>query len=371
MKYYLIAGETSGDLHGANLIQAIKKQDANAEFRFWGGDLMLKHNSNIVKHYKETAFMGITDVLLNINKIFKNIKICKQDILNFKPDAVILIDYPGFNLRIAKFAKEQGFQTHYYISPKVWAWNVKRAFKIKKYVDYLYSILPFEINFYKPFQVEPDYIGNPLCDAIEQYAFDPDFVSKNQLKKPYIALLPGSRTSELKHILPKMLEVVSNFHNYQFVLAGAPHFSDELYQSYIKDLNVVLIKGKTYDVVKHAHAALVCSGTATLETALLNCPQVVCYKFSNLSYQIGKLVIKVKFISLVNLILNRMAVKELIQNDLNKEQISKALSLILEGEERTRQIEDYQELKTIVGDSGASLRAANLIVQRTKALHQN
>lgn len=365
MKYYLIAGEASGDLHGSNLMKHILNFDPQAEFRFWGGDLMKEQGGTMVKHYRETAFMGLTDVLLNIGKIFKFLKVCKADILQFKPDALILIDYPGFNLKMAAFAKENGIPTHYYISPKVWAWNTKRAYKIKKNVDYLYSILPFETEFYKPFGVRPDYIGNPLCDAIESYPFDTEFKSKNVLNKPYIALLPGSRMSELKHVLPTMIATRKLFKDYDFVLAGAAHISDDIYQSYIKDENIRLIKGKTYDVLNNAHAALVCSGTATLETALLNCPQVVCYKFSRLSYEIGKLVIKVKFISLVNLIMDRKLVNELIQVDYTPETTARELKKILDGPEREAMLKSYAALRIKVGEPGASKRAAQLIVNRT------
>jgi lipid-A-disaccharide synthase len=367
MKYYLIAGEASGDLHGSNLIKHIKHLDADADIRFWGGDLMLTQGGERVKHYRETAFMGITDVLKNLGKIKAFIKECKVDILNFKPDAVILIDYPGFNLRIAKFAKEHHFTTHYYISPKVWAWNTKRAYKIKKSVDYLYSILPFENAFYKPYGIEPDYVGNPLCDAIETYPFESDFKAKHKLVKPVIALLPGSRMSELKHILPEMLKVVPSFPDYQFVLAGAEHIDDQIYQSYIGEIDVRLIKGKTYDVLANSEAALVCSGTATLETALLNCPQVVCYRFSKLSYRIGKLVIKVKYISLVNLILDAKVVAELIQDDMNSKNMAKELKLVLEGESRRKQLNSYAALKIKVGKSGASARVAQFVVERTKS----
>lgn len=366
MKYYLIAGEASGDLHGANLMKYIAEKDPNAEFRFWGGDLMKARGGEMVMHYRETAFMGLSDVLLNINKIFKFIKLCKADILAFKPDALILIDYPGFNLRIAAFGKENRIPTHYYISPKVWAWNTKRAYKIKKNVDYLYSILPFETEFYKPFGVQPDYIGNPLCDAIQSYPFDSNFKQNNGLEKPYVALLPGSRMSELKHLLPTMVATRKMFPEYEFVLAGAAHISDDIYKSYIHDEDIKLIKGKTYDVVFNAQAALVCSGTATLETALLNCPQVVCYKFSRLSYQIGKLVVKVKFISLVNLIMDRKLVTELIQVDYTPEKTAGELKKILDGPDRDAMLKSYAALRIKVGDPGASKRAAELIVTRTR-----
>ncbi|MCC6818988.1 MAG: lipid-A-disaccharide synthase [Bacteroidia bacterium] len=365
MRYYLIAGEASGDLHGANLMKNILNTDPHAEFRFWGGDLMFAQGGHRVMHYNETAFMGLSDVILNIRKIFKFLKFCKQDILEFKPDALILIDYPGFNLKIATFAKNHKIPTHYYISPKVWAWNTKRALKIRRDIDYLYSILPFETDFYKSYGVKPDYIGNPLCDAIESYPFDNDFKAKHGLNKPYIALLPGSRMSELKHVLPTMLATRDKFKDYEFVLAGANHISDDIYKSYLSNYDVRLIKGQTYDVLNHAHAALVCSGTATLETALLNCPQVVCYRFSNLSYQIGKLVIKVKYISLVNLIMDRKLVSELIQGDFTPENTARELKKILDGPDREAMLKSYAALRIKVGAPGASQRAAELIVKRT------
>jgi len=368
MKYYLIAGEASGDLHGSNLMRQIKTSDPNAEFRFWGGDLMKEQSENMVVHYRETAFMGLSDVLLNLNKISNLLKKCKKDILEFKPDALILIDYPGFNLRIAKFAKVLRIKTHYYISPKVWAWNTNRAFKIKRDVDYLYTILPFETEFYAKFNMKVDYVGNPLCDSIENYSFNANFKTDYGIAKPYIALLPGSRMSELKHVLPTMLETIKNFPEYDFILAGANHIADEVYKSYCEGYPVKLIKGLTYDVVKNAQAALVCSGTATLETALLNCPQVVCFRFSKLSYFIGRLVIKVKYISLVNLIMDKAVVEELIQDDFNESKINSSLRKMLSGSSRLDMIQSYAALKIKVGTSGASERTAKLIVGRTQIL---
>lgn len=366
MKYYLIAGEASGDLHGSNLMKHIKANDPQAIFRFWGGDLMKAEGGEMVRHYRETSFMGLSDVILNIRKISQFMKECKQDLLDFKPDALILIDYPGFNMRIAEFAKKNKIPTHYYISPKVWAWNTKRAYKIKKFVDHLYTILPFETEFYKPFGVKPDYVGNPLMDAIENFPFNPDFKAEHQLNRPYIALLPGSRMSELKHVLPTMLSVIDQYPDHDFVLAGAAHISDEIYASYTGPHRVKLIKGKTYDVVRNAEAALVCSGTATLETALLRCPQVVCYRFSNLSYAIGRLVVKVKYISLVNLIMDRKVVAELIQNNYNKKTVVQELNAILKDPGRREMMNSYAALGIKVGASGASERAAGLIVKRSK-----
>jgi len=365
MKYYLIAGEASGDLHGSNLMKQIKASDSKAEFRFWGGDLMQEQDKNLLVHYRETAFMGLSDVLLNLNTIRKFLKKCKADILHFNPDALIFIDYPGFNLRIAKFAKENKFKTHYYISPKVWAWNTGRALKIKRDIDFLYTILPFETEFYAKFNMKVDYVGNPLCDSISNYDFNNNFNADQQISRPYIALLPGSRMSELKHVLPTMLKTIKNFPEFDFILAGANHIPNNIYESYCAGYPVKIVKGLTYDVLKNANAALVCSGTATLETALLNCPQVVVFRFSKLSYFIGKLLIKVKYISLVNLILNKPVLEELIQDEFNESKIISALSKILNGPKRLEMIQSYAALKIKVGNSGASERAASLIVSRT------
>lgn len=366
MKYYLIAGEASGDLHGSNLMKQIKASDSKAEFRFWGGDLMQEQDKNLLVHYRETAFMGLSDVLLNINTIRRFLKKCKEDILHFNPDALIFIDYPGFNLRIAKFAKENKFKTHYYISPKVWAWNTGRALKIKRDIDFLYTILPFETAFYAKFNMKVDYVGNPLCDSISNYDFNTNFKVDQQISRPYIALLPGSRMSELKHVLPTMLKTIKNFPEFDFILAGANHIPNNIYESYCAGYPVKIVKGLTYDVLKNANAALVCSGTATLETALLNCPQVVVFRFSKLSYFIGKLLIKVKYISLVNLILNKPVLEELIQDEFNESKIVSALSKILSGPKRLEMIQSYAALKIKVGNSGASERTAKLIVSRTQ-----
>ncbi len=368
MKYYIIAGEPSGDLHGSNLMLHLKQLDKNAEFRFWGGDLMQKEGGTMVKHYRETAIMGITEVIKNIFKIFSFIRLCKNDIMQYSPDAVILIDYPGFNMRIAKFAHKAGFTTHYYISPKVWAWNTKRAYKIKKYVSELYTILPFETEFFKQFGVNPNYVGNPLCDAISSYSFEENFKAKHKINKPIIALLPGSRMSELKFILNSMLDMVKYYPDYQFVLAGANHISDSIYTDFIDDKNVILLKNQTYDILTNANAALVCSGTATLETALLNCPQVVCYRFSKLSFFIGKLVVKVPYISLVNLIMKKRLVPELLQDDLNDKKIKYELDKILSEDGAKQQKIGYAALKIKVGEAGASKRVATLIYEKTHQL---
>ena len=366
MKYYIIAGEASGDLHGANLMKQIKLSDPNAEMRFWGGDLMLQESDQMVTHYKETAFMGITDVLLNLRSIQKLFKRCKQDLLAFKPDALVLIDYPGFNLKMAQFAKKHGITTHYYISPKVWAWNTKRAWKIKACVDFLYSILPFEKAFYEPYKINLSYVGNPICDAIAAHSINDQIFEQHGINKPVIALLPGSRMGELKYILPIMLEAVRPYTNHQIVLAATQAIEDSVYTEFCKHHDVKIIKGATYDIVKKAQAALVCSGTATLETALLNCPQVVCYRFGKISYWIGRMVIKVKYISLVNLILDKLAIPELIQDDLNTQTIQSQLDpLLIDSPTRLKMIQDYAALKIKVGGPGASALTGQLIAERT------
>ena len=366
MKYYLIAGERSGDLHGANLLKGIKANDPNAEFRGWGGDMMQAEGMELVTHYKDTAFMGFLEVALNLHKISGFLKKCKADILNYKPDVVILIDYPGFNLRIAAFAKKEGIKTFYYISPKVWAWNQKRALKIKQNVDKMFVIFPFEIDFYKKFDYEVDYVGNPLMDAIEAFHPDPNFKVKHNLHtdKPVIALLPGSRKQEIIGMLDLMLSVQPHFPEYQFVIAGVKNLPSSLYEKYLSEGKGSIVYEATYDVLSIAEAALVTSGTATLETALLNIPEVVCYKTSGFSYAIAKRLIRVKFISLVNLIMDKLVVKELIQDDLNEQMIVNELKAILPGgAKRVQQLEDYKKLQELVGGSGASERAGGLMVK--------
>ncbi|GAO31821.1 lipid-A-disaccharide synthase [Geofilum rubicundum] len=284
MKYYIIAGEASGDLHASNLMRALKKYDAMAHFRFWGGDLMAAEGGQMVKHYRETAYMGLFEVLMNLRAIFRNFKWCEKDVLAYQPDVVILVDYPGFNLRMAKFAKLQGFKTFYYIAPKIWAWNTRRALKIKKYVDKVFTILPFETDFYARFNVPVVYSGNPLMDAIDNRPHKEEgrqaFTQRIGLPdKPIIALLAGSRRQEIDRLLPDMMEMIPHFPDFQFVIAGAPSFSMADYEPYLsgKDrLSVVF--GQTYNLLENAHVALVTSGTATLEAGLLKCPQVVCYK---------------------------------------------------------------------------------------------
>ncbi|MCB9227032.1 MAG: lipid-A-disaccharide synthase [Chitinophagales bacterium] len=359
MKYYLIAGEASGDMHGANLMLAIKQQDTTAEFRFWGGDKMAQiPNATQVEHYKNTAFMGFVEVLKHLRTIFKFIKQCKEDIQNYQPDVVIFIDYPGFNLRIAKFVKEIGIKTVYYISPQVWAWKENRVKKIKQYIDKMLVILPFEKDFYKKWNYNVVYVGHPLLDEIS----DRKYPLNIQKEKPIIALLPGSRKQEIEKILPEFLSVVNQFKAYQFVVAGLSHIEDEVYTNLIGNKNVIVVKNNTYGILQQSHAAIVASGTATLETALFGVPLFVGYKGNFLSYYIGRMLVKIKFISLVNLIFNEQVVTELIQNDLNKENIEKELKNILSNPKREQMIAKFQLLRQKLGNKGASTVAATEIL---------
>lgn len=369
MKYYIIAGEASGDLHGSNLIKQLKIKDPNAEFRCWGGDLMQAQGAEVVKHYRDLAFMGFIEVVMNLKTILTNIKVCKADIEAYQPDAIILIDYPGFNLRIAEFANKLGIKVFYYISPQIWAWKQNRVHKIKKVVDKMFVILPFEKDFYKKFDVDVDFVGHPLIDAIAaerkiQPSFD-EFIAKNELQtKPIIALLPGSRKQEISTMLPIMLSVINQFQNYQFVIAGAPSQDKSLYEPYLKGNNTHILFGKTYDLLQQSEAALVTSGTATLETALFKVPEVVCYKASSISYLIAKQLIKVKYISLVNLIMDREVVKELIQSELNTQLLKEELSKVLKGGEKRIKLQaDYDELIIRLGGVGASEKTAQLITE--------
>ncbi|MBG7628972.1 MAG: lipid-A-disaccharide synthase [Bacteroidetes bacterium] len=366
MKYYIIAGEASGDLHASNLMKALLAQDSNAEIRFWGGDLMQEVGGTLVKHYRELAFMGFQEVLMNIGTILGNIKFCKQDILAFKPDALILIDYPGFNMRIAEFAKKEGIKVHYYISPQIWAWKENRIHKIKRDVDEMYVILPFEKDFYEVKHRFPvHFVGHPLIDAIanrtqvDEVAFRKEFQLSS---KPIIALLPGSRKQEIKSMLSIMLKMADKFRDYQFVIAGAPSQDYEFYQQFIRNENVKFIDNKTYDLLSVSYAALVTSGTATLETALFKVPEIVCYKTSWISYQIGKRLVDLKYISLVNLILDKEVVKELIQSDFNEITLEKELHKILEGKKREELFLNYYQLEKKLGGIGASEKVAELIV---------
>ena len=365
MKYYIIAGEASGDLHASNLMTALQKEDANAGFRFWGGDLMQNVGGNLVKHYKERAFMGFIEVIKNLNTIFKDISFCKKDIEAYKPDVIIFIDNSGFNLRIAKWAKLQGFKTNYYVSPQVWASRAKRVHAIKRDIDAMHVILPFEKEFYKSkFNYDVHFVGHPLIDAIADrtQVDESKFRKTHKLNnKPIIALLPGSRKQEITKMLSVMLSLVDDFPNYQFVIAGAPSQDFEFYNTFIKNANISFVDNKTYDLLSVSTAALVTSGTATLETALFKVPQVVCYKGSNISYQIAKRIITLKYISLVNLIMDKEVVTELIQNDFNKRRLKQELELILDSDNREKLFLEYYDLEKKLGGKGASEKTAKLI----------
>lgn len=364
MRYYLVAGEASGDLHGANLMKALKVRDPHAEFRYFGGDLMLAEGGTLVKHYAEMAYMGFTEVLANLNTILKNLKSCREDIAAWKPDVLILIDFPGFNLKVAAFAKKQGIRVCYYISPKVWAWNQKRVLKIKRNVDHLFCILPFEVDFYRHWGMEVDYVGNPLLDAVAAFKPDENFLKANNLEgQKIIALLPGSRRHEISRILPDMLAAAEKFPGYTCVIAGAPSFSRDFYEPFLQQRDVPIVFNATYDLLSHADSALVTSGTATLETALFHVPQVVLYKASPASIAIARMVIRVKFISLVNLIMDRLVVKELIQQDCTPPKIAEELSKLLDGAGRSRMLDDYHQLDKKMGEPGASARTALLIIR--------
>ena len=370
MKYYLIAGETSGDLHGANLIKALKVEDKEATFRILGGDRMeIEADQKALIHTSEMAFMGFVEVAKNILTIAKNLKTVKNDLLKERPDTLILIDFPGFNMKIASFAKQQGIRVCYYISPKVWAWNQSRVHKIKKVVDHLFCILPFEVDFYKQYNFKVDYVGNPLLDAIDAYHFNPNFRSDNKLnEKPIIALLPGSRKMEIDRILPEMVGLFYLFPAHQLVIAGAPNFERNYYEQYFGELNIPVVFDQTYDLLKNAEAAVVTSGTATLETGILKVPQVVVYKANPLSIFIAKLVIKVKFISLVNLINNFLSVRELIQKECTTMDIADELDeLINKKDHRASVMENYEILAEKLGTPGASEKTAKLIVKYSRA----
>lgn len=366
MKYYIIAGEASGDLHGANLIASLKKKDPRAKIRAWGGNLMKKQGATLVKHYRDLAFMGFVEVLLHLRTILRNLRFCKRDIMRFKPDAIILIDYPGFNMKIAKFAHKHGIKVYYYISPQVWAWKKRRVHTIKEVVDKMLVILPFEKDFYDEYRVDAHFVGHPLLDELSKvrYINKNNFVRQNKLnsKKEIIALLPGSRKQEVGRMLEVMLKVVGKFPEYQFVIGCAPSLPEEYYKSLIGNENVQLVFNKTYQLLQVASAALVTSGTATLETALFYVPEVVCYKGNKISYLIAKNLIKVKYISLVNLIMDKPVVKELIQNDLTPENVEAELKLLLTNHKVQRQLlDDYEDLRYKLGNAGASNNAATVI----------
>ena len=369
MKYYLIAGEASGDLHGANLMKALDREDAKADFRVWGGDLMKQARGEVVKHYRDLAFMGFSEVVKNLRTILNNFDFCKKDILKYQPDVLILIDYPGFNLRIAKWAKKKNIKVFYYISPQIWAWHAQRVHSIKAHVDKMFVILPFEKAFYEKYDYRVDFVGHPLLDIVADFGKNKDknqtdFRKKNGLSdRPIIALLPGSRKQEIKKMMVKMLSVIPQFPDYQFVIAGAPSQPIVLYRAILADsqMDIPVINNQTYSLLYEAHAALVTSGTATLEAALFEVPEVVCYQGNYLSYLLAKRLINVQYISLVNLILDKPLVEELIQVDFTTEKLAEALKNILQSEKRTTLQAGYQLLKTKLGNAGASERTAKLM----------
>ncbi len=372
MKYYLIAGEASGDLHASNLMKALKQKDPNATFRFWGGDLMQAVGGTRVTHYQELAFMGIWEVLKNITTLSKYVKKCKKDLADYQPDVLIMVDYSGFNLRIAPFAKSIGIPTHFYIAPKLWAWNEKRVEKLKKYIDALYVIFPFEKDFFeKKHQYPVHYVGNPLQDVISKRPpiDEQKFRKKYELgNKPIIALLPGSRSQEITKMLPVMAAMRTHFSDYQFVIAGAPNRTYDYYQTLIPNHAIAFIPDRTYDLLSIAYAAIVTSGTATLETALFKVPQVVCYSTSAFTYFIGKIFVSkdLKYFSLVNLVANAPIVSELLQYELTETTLQKELKTILSSSKRKAIFENYLSLEEKLGGKGASQRVAEIIVEQIK-----
>ena len=371
MKYYILAGEASGDLHASNLIREISRLDPGAQFRGFGGDLMEGAGMTVLKHYRDMAFMGLVPVIMNIRTIKKNFRFCEQDLLAFQPDVLILVDYPGFNLRMAKFAKANGIRTFYYISPKIWAWKQKRVHRVKAYVDEMFTILPFESDFYARFDYKVNYVGNPLLDAILQKKTEPDyprFFADNKLSdKPILALLPGSRKGEISVLLPAMLEAASRFPQFQCVIAGAPNMGQQFYDPFMKAHSAPILWGKTYEILIHSRAAIVSSGTATLETAILNVPQVVVYQMTPnwLFKYLKKYFLKTRWVSLVNIILNKEAVTELIQSDFTLENMIKEMNKIVnDPQNEARMLADYRKMMTLLGSEGASKKAAQLMVSK-------
>jgi lipid-A-disaccharide synthase len=362
MKYFILAGEASGDLHGANLIRSIQGLDSTATFRFWGGDRMKAAADGLLVHYKNITLMGFVEVAMNLRTILGNISLCKKQLLEFRPDVVVLIDYPGFNLRIAEFCKQHGIKTVYYISPKVWAWKENRAKKLERFVDELLLIFPFEIEYFKKWKVRSTYVGNPLLDEIAAFRPNPNFREDNQLdERPVIALLPGSRKQEITRMLPIMLQATRNYPQYQFVIAGAPGFDRTFYAPYLDEC-VRIVFSQTYDLLHNSIAAIVCSGTATLETALFNVPQVCGYAANPLSFMIAKMLVNLDYISLVNLCLNRSCIAELLQYEMNSTNLQRELELVLPGgKAHQRMLDDYAELRNLLGNAGASRNAAQLI----------
>ncbi len=369
MKLYIIAGEASGDLHGSNLIRSIRSENSNIDFRCWGGDKMKNAGGNVVKHINELAFMGFIEVLVNLKTILSNISFCKSDIVEYAPDAIVLIDYPGFNLRIAEWAKKNKIPVYYYISPQIWAWNQSRVHKIKRCVDQMYTILPFEKEFYKKFDYEVDYVGHPLIEEISKFenlkSIKNDFHETNGFsKKPIIALLPGSRVQEIRTKLPIMLKAVKPYKDYQIIVAGAPNIEKSTYKKFgLKDQNIIF--NKTYELLFNSKIAIVASGTATLETALIGVPQVVCYKGSWISYYIARMLIKIKYISLVNLIMDKKIIVELIQNNCNPIKIQRELNKIMTDKKyRNQMLSSYKDLRLLLGSVVASKKVAQSLIKR-------
>lgn len=366
MKYYLIAGEASGDLHASYLITALRQVDAEATFRGWGGDMMQKAGMSLVKHYRETAYMGFVEVLANLKPVFKNIRECKADIDLYQPDALILIDYPGFNLRIASYAKKQGLNVFYYIAPKAWAWKKSRGYKLKQSVDKLFVVFPFEKAFFEEFGVPTEFVGNPLLDQLNLKPSREEketFLQNNHLsQKPLIALFPGSRNQEINTILPEMLKISRLYDDYQFVIGGAPSQDLKIYRQHMKEENIPVLFDKGQQLMKYSKAALITSGTATLEAALLNLPQVICYRGNRFSIAIARHIVNIKYIGLANIILNKPAVPELIQEDMSLERMNTELDRMLHDRVRRKQLfADYKELKRKIGGSGASKLTAESI----------
>ena len=372
MKYFIIAGEQSGDLHGSNLVRALFKSDKKAEIKCWGGDLMESAGAELLMHYKKTAFMGFLVIVKNLGVIKRNLVLCCRQISEFKPDVVILIDYPGFNFRIAGFAARSGYRVFYYISPKLWAWKENRVERVRKYVDRMYIIFPFEVDFYKKHNIEVEYRGNPILDETEKKlkefnGYDDLRGSLGLDNRPIVAMLAGSRNHEVAHILPEMIKAVPHFPDYQFVIAGVRNLPDELYKKIIGSNPVRLINDRTYEILYLSEAALVASGTATLETALFKVPQVVCFKGDTVSMLIAWAVIKVKYISLVNLITGYESVKELIQFKLNENNLVAELKAVLPGgSKREKMLGDYNKVREILGQPGASERIAEDMIKVLK-----
>ena len=377
MRYFLIAGEASGDLHGSNLIKGIRSVDSNALIRCWGGDLMQEAGAELIRHYKEGAIMGFVEVIANLGKLARNLQDCKNDIIAYNPDVIILIDYPGFNFRIAQFAKERGMRVFYYIAPKVWAWKEKRVHRLKKYVDRLFIIFPFEIEYFKKWGIDAIYNGNPLLDSVDNHPSatetKEEFCKRADIipGRTTVALLAGSRRGEIRYLLPRMIEVAKRHPSYQFLLACAPSVDMELYKGIIgkKCSNIKLLVGETYSILRHSDAAIINSGTASLEAALIGVPQVVCYGGNEISYQIARMVVKLKYISLANLIMDKGLFKELIQHSCTPALISQELDQLLHNlDYRARMMQDYADVRNVLGGAGASAKVARAMTEELKRM---